>query len=83
LELASALGLGDQDLKDSFSNSANWKAVEQDFLAGKLLGVKHTPGIFFEGYFLTPDGIPKDLVKFEDALHALVAPTVNEKAATP
>lgn len=51
---------------------AKWDAVKQDFLAGHLLGVRFTPGIFFDGYFLTPKGLPVDTEAFEVSLRTMV-----------
>jgi len=53
-------------------DSAKWEAVKQDFLAGRLLGVGFTPGIFFDGYFLTPKGPPTDTKAFEASLRVMV-----------
>jgi len=49
-----------------------WNAMKQDFLAGRLLGVGFTPGIFFDGYFLTPKGPPMDTKAFEASLRTMV-----------
>ena len=49
-----------------------WDAMKQDFLAGRLLGVGFTPGIFFDGYFLTPKGPPMDTKAFEASLRTMV-----------
>ncbi|MEX1083717.1 MAG: hypothetical protein WEC82_05305, partial [Xanthobacteraceae bacterium] len=51
---------------------AKWDTVKQDFLAGRLLGVGFTPGIFFDGYFLTPKGPPTDTKAFEASLRVMV-----------
>ena len=53
-------------------DAAKWDIVKQDFLAGRLLGVGFTPGIFFDGYFLTPKGPPMDTKAFEASLRVMV-----------
>lgn len=53
-------------------DAAKWDIVKQDFLAGRLLGVGFTPGIFFDGYFLTPKGPPMDTKAFEASLRTMV-----------
>ena len=54
------------------ADAARWDAVKQDFLAGRLMGVSFTPGIFFDGYFLTPKGPPMDTKAFEASLRVMV-----------
>jgi protein-disulfide isomerase len=73
VEWAGAEGIPDGVLQSAWSNQAKWDAVKEDYLASKLLGVEGTPGLFFAGYFLTPAGLPKDLVQFEQVLVDLVA----------
>jgi hypothetical protein len=46
--------------------------VKEDLIAGRLLGVARTPGLFYNGYFLTPNGIPLDLASFDKSLRAML-----------
>jgi protein-disulfide isomerase len=50
-----------------------WAFVKQDFIAGKLMGISKTPGLFFNGYFLTPDGIPQDAGSFDRELRKMIS----------
>lgn len=71
-EFARQEGGSEETLKAAWADKAKWQAVQQDLLAGRLMGVSATPGLFFNGYFLTPDGIPLDLAGFEKSLRAMV-----------
>lgn len=42
-------------------------------MAGNLMGVKMTPGLFHNGYFLTPGGLPTDTAAFDKSLRAMIA----------
>ncbi len=57
----------------SWRDDAKWAAVRRDLMAGKLLGITRTPGLFFNGYFLTPDGIPADLDAFNKSLRNMLS----------
>ncbi|HVX99075.1 MAG TPA: hypothetical protein VHA55_04715 [Pseudorhodoplanes sp.] len=41
-------------------------------LAAKLLHIEKTPGLFCDGYFLTPDGLPLDTASLDKSLRAMV-----------
>ena len=41
-------------------------------MAGKLLGITRTPGLFYNGYFMTPAGMPSDLKAFDKSLRAML-----------
>jgi len=70
--LAKSEGGSIEMLNAALADLAKWKAVRQDLLAGKLLGINFTPGLFYNGYFLTPDGIPQDLDAFDKSLRAML-----------
>lgn len=72
LELAKAEGGSEASLKAAYADRAKWAAVKQDLMAGKLLGVTRTPGLFYNGYFMTPDGIPKDMKSFNKSLRDML-----------
>ncbi len=72
LEFAQAEGATQADLDKSYADKAKWVVVKEDFLAGHLLGVKMTPGLFFNGYFLTPNGVPRDLAAFDKSLREMI-----------
>jgi len=72
-EFAKAEGGSAETLAASYKDKAKWQAVQDDLLAGRLLGVARTPGLFFNGYFMTPDGIPTDLKAFDKSLRAMLA----------
>ena len=42
-------------------------------MTGRLLGITKTPGLFYNGYFLTPDGIPTDLAAFNRSLRTMLS----------
>jgi len=54
------------------ADRSNWQALKRDLMAGRLMGVTRTPGLFHNGYFLTPDGVPRDLAAFDRSLRAMV-----------
>ena len=72
VELGKAAGIAEETLIAARDNPAVWRSVREDFLAAKLLGVSRTPGLFYDGYYMTPDGIPNDLAAFEAALRKMV-----------
>jgi protein-disulfide isomerase len=72
-EFAKAQGGSAKTLQAAYADKAKWTAVKQDLMAGKLLGVTRTPGLFYNGYFLTPDGIPRDLKAFDKSLREMLA----------
>lgn len=72
-ELAQAQGGSQADLTAAYADSHKWKAVKDDFLAGKLMGVLRTPGLFYGGYFLTATGMPSDLAGFDKSLRDMIA----------
>lgn len=72
LEFAKAAGGSEETLKAAYADKKKWEAVQQDLLAGRLMGVTLTPGLFFNGYFLTPEGIPHDKAAFDKSLREMV-----------
>lgn len=72
LEIAKKSGLTAADVHRAYKNPANWELVKQDYLAAKLLGIKRTPGLFYSGYFLTPNGMPHNLKAFDASLRRMV-----------
>jgi protein-disulfide isomerase len=71
-EFAKAEGGSEETLAAAYADKAKWDAVKQDLIAGRLLGVTQTPGLFYNGYFLTPNGIPFDRAGFDKALRAML-----------
>ena len=71
-EFAKAEGGSADTLQTAYKDKAKWEAVQADLMAGKLLGVTRTPGLFYNGYFMTPDGMPKDLKAFDTSLRAML-----------
>jgi len=69
---AEAEGGSEQTLAAAYADQAKWDAVKEDLIAGRLLGITRTPGLFYSGYFMTPNGIPRDLVAFEKSLRAML-----------
>jgi protein-disulfide isomerase len=69
---AQAAGIDLAKVEAAKSDPAKWDAVKQDFLAARLIGVEFTPGVFFDGYFLTPKGVPLDTKAFEKSLLIMV-----------
>lgn len=72
LELAKIQGGSEASLKAAYGDPAKWAAVKQDLMAGKLLGITRTPGLFHNGYFMTPDGIPRDMNAFDKSLRDML-----------
>lgn len=69
---AKAAGGSDKTLKAAYADKAKWASVKADLLSGRILGVTRTPGLFFNGYFMTPEGIPLDLKAFDASLRAML-----------
>jgi protein-disulfide isomerase len=72
VELAIANGGTRAGVEAALADQSKWAAVRRDLMAGKLLGVTRTPGLFFNGYFLTPDGIPNDFAAFNTSLRKML-----------
>ena len=72
-EFAKAEGGSQKTLDAAYADKAKWAAVKDDLHAGRLLGVTRTPGLFYNGYFMTPDGIPLDLKAFDKSLRKMLA----------
>jgi protein-disulfide isomerase len=72
LEFAKAEGGSEATLKAAYADKAKWAAVREDLVAGQLLGVTVTPGLFHNGYFLTPEGLPLDHAGFDKSLRAML-----------
>jgi protein-disulfide isomerase len=71
-EIALSNGAKANEVEAAIANPALWDQVKQDFIGGKLMGIRKTPGLFFNGYFLTPDGIPVDLAAFDRELRSMI-----------
>lgn len=71
-EFAKAEGGSAKTLEAAYADKAKWAAVKEDLMAGKLLGVTRTPGLFYNGYFMTPNGIPSDLKAFDKSLREML-----------
>ena len=71
-EFAKAEGGTPETLKQAYADKAKWAAVKEDLLAGRLLGVTRTPGMFHNGYFMTPEGMPRDIKAFDKSLRAML-----------
>lgn len=71
-EFAGAEGGSEATLQAAYADPAKWAAVKEDLLAGHLLGVTKTPGLFYNGYFLTPAGIPLNTKAFDASLRAML-----------
>jgi protein-disulfide isomerase len=69
---AKAEGGSEETLKAAYADKAKWAAVKEDALAGRLLGITRTPGLFYNGYFITPEGLPFDLKAFDASLRAML-----------
>jgi protein-disulfide isomerase len=69
---ARAEGGSEQTLAAAYADQAKWDAVKEDLIAGRLLGITRTPGLFYDGYFMTPNGIPRDLAAFDKSLRAML-----------
>jgi hypothetical protein len=72
VQLAGAAGISETQVKRAYDDESNWAAVQDDVLAGKLLGIRGTPGLFFAGYFLTAEGMPKDNAVFDGTLRNML-----------
>jgi protein-disulfide isomerase len=70
--MGKAAGLTEEQLAKARDDEANWETLRQDYLAAKLLHIDKTPGLFYDGYFLTPDGLPLDTASFDKSLRAMV-----------
>ena len=70
--LGKTAGIAEDKLVAARDNPANWNAVREDFLAAKLLGIGRTPGLLYDGYYMTPDGIPNDLAGLDASLRKMV-----------
>ena len=73
MTIIEAEGGSEESLKAAYADPVKWKTVKDDFLAGQLLGVTQTPGLFYDGYFLTPAGLPRNVKAFEASLRAMLA----------
>lgn len=71
-EFAMAEGGSGDSLAAAYADKAKWDAVKEDLIAGRLLGVTRTPGLFYNGYFLTPNGIPFDRAGFDKSLRDML-----------
>ncbi|MDE2229565.1 MAG: thioredoxin domain-containing protein [Alphaproteobacteria bacterium] len=71
-EFAAAEGGSDETFKAAYADPAKWAAVKEDLLAGRLLGVTRTPGLFYNGYFLTPTGLPANIKGLEMSLRKML-----------
>lgn len=71
-EFAKAEGGSQKTLTAAYADKAKWSSVKDDLLAGRLLGVTRTPGLFYNGYFMTPDGMPMDTKTFDKSLRAML-----------
>jgi protein-disulfide isomerase len=71
-EFAKAEGGSEESLAAAYADKGKWDAVKADLIAGRLLGIARTPGLFYNGYFLTPNGIPLDLASFDKSLRAML-----------
>lgn len=72
IEFAKAEGGSEETLNNAYADKAKWTAVKEDLIAGRLLGITRTPGLFYNGYFMTPDGVPLDLAGFDKSLRAML-----------
>jgi protein-disulfide isomerase len=64
---------GSKEALDAAMNDpAKWALLKSDLIAAKLMGVTRTPGLFIDGYFLTPAGIPTDAAGFDKSLRAMI-----------
>ncbi len=73
LALAQANGETQAWIDKAEADPVLWSAVKRDLIAGQLMGVASTPGLFVDGYFLTPDGMPSDAAGFEKSLRDMIA----------
>ena len=67
-----ANGGSEATVQRAYADPSKWAAIRRDLVAGQLMGVKGTPGLFINGYFLTPGGLPTDTKAFARALNDMV-----------
>ena len=72
VEIGKAAGIPEEALAKARDDKENWEVVQQDYLAAKLLQIEKTPGLFYDGYFMTPDGLPLDAAAFDKSLRAML-----------
>jgi protein-disulfide isomerase len=72
LKIVVKSGGSKEALDAAMNDPAKWALLKSDLIAGGLMGVRLTPGLFIDGYFLTPGGIPTDAAGFEKSLRAMV-----------
>lgn len=72
VEFAKAEGGSAETLQAAYKDKAKWQVVQEDLMAGRLLGATRTPALFYNGYFMTPDGIPRDMKAFDKSLRAML-----------
>lgn len=72
VEVGREIKLSAEKIRATQENDQLWYTVKQDFLAAKLTGIRATPGLFHDGYFLTPNGMPQNLKEFEGILRNIV-----------
>jgi protein-disulfide isomerase len=72
LELVTANGGSRQALNAAYADKGNTAILKRDLVAGQLMGVTRTPGLFVNGYFLTPEGLPFNLKSFDQSLRNMV-----------
>lgn len=71
-EFATAQGGSKETLDAAYADKAKWAAVKEDLMAGQLLGVTRTPGLFYNGYFMTAQGVPADSAGFDKSLREML-----------
>jgi len=79
VEMGKTAGIPEEALARARDDKANWEVLQQDYLAAKLLRVEKTPGLFYNGYFMTPDGMPFDVVTFDKSLRAMLEGKAAQK----
>jgi predicted DsbA family dithiol-disulfide isomerase len=72
VQLAGAAGISEAEARRAYADPSNWDTVRDDLLAGKLLGIRGTPGLFYAGYFLTAGGVPKNVAAFDGTLRNML-----------
>jgi protein-disulfide isomerase len=72
VQLAGAAEISETQVRRAYDDESNWAAIQDDELAGKLLGMRGTPGLFYSGYFLTSEGVPKDIAAFDASLRQML-----------
>jgi protein-disulfide isomerase len=73
LSLLAKFGGDEKSYSRALADPASWATLKRDMLAAQMIGVKLTPAVVIDGYYLTPDGLPSDLKGFDAALRAMVA----------